>query len=192
MMPDSFDSRPSPPRTRARSQRARGPARSLHAGGPRSEEDHGARTSHGLFCDFLITFSVTSKPHKTAYLQLQLGGGGGGVVCVRGYMSFSSLIPQSSVCFHGLRTSEPVWRGRCARGQEAEPAGERAEGKAAQPPAAAAPAICAAGARVPDAGHRGNKARGRLQRVCHSRLTQGLSLPVHSAPLCSIRGLSRD
>lgn len=181
-MPDSFDSRPSPPRTRARSQRTRGPARSLHAGGPRSEEDHGARTSHGLFCDFLITFSVTSKPHKTAYLQLRLGGG-----C----MSFSSLIPQSSVCFHGLRTSEPVWRGRCARGQEAEPAGERAEGKAAQPPAAA-PAICAAGARVPDAGHRGNKARGRLQRVCHSRLMQGLSLPVHSAQLCSIRGLSRD
>lgn len=83
-MPDSFDSRPSPPRTRARSQRTRGPARSLHAGGPRSEEDHGARTSHGLFCDFLVTFSVTSKPHKTAYLQLRLGGG-----C----MSFSSLIP---------------------------------------------------------------------------------------------------
>lgn len=87
-MPDSFDSRPSPPRTRACAQRTRGPARPLHVGGPRSEEDHGARTSHGLFCDFLVTFSVTSKPHKTAYLQLRLGGGGGGVICVRGCMSY--------------------------------------------------------------------------------------------------------
>lgn len=47
------------------------------------------------------------------------------------------------------------------------------------------PAICAASSRVPDAGHPGNKARGRFQPVFHSLFIQGPSAPcAFSRLLC--------
>lgn len=86
-MPDSFDLQLSPRRTRARSQWTRESASSLHMAEPGSKAGRVTQTFHGLFYDFLITFSITSKPHKTESLRLQLGGGEG-CKCSRLHMLF--------------------------------------------------------------------------------------------------------